>query len=442
MKTSKFILLGFSLCLLTSCNVPSSSSETQTSSSEVEQAAGPVRSEIRLTEEGYRIYINDRPFYVKGAGLGRGDMVSLAQHGGNALRTWRARNGEAVLNQAQEQNLMVAMGLHVGLERHGFDYNDSLAVAAQLARLKETVKAFKDHPALFLWVIGNELNHHSENPKVWDAVNDIAKMIHAVDGQHLCTTPLAGMRAETVQLVQERASELDFISVQLYGEIEILPELIAASAYEGPLLVTEWGATGYWEVPTTKWGAPIENNSSVKADLYRSRYRKSIANQPQVMGSFAFLWGQKQERTPTWFGMFMPDGKESEAVDAMHYIWNNEWPQNRSPRLNDFRLDGKVANDNIYLRPGDFYPARVSVSDPDKDSLVFHWEILRESQSKATGGDPEEKPEQMEGLFQGPSDDTINFIAPSEAGAYRLFVYIADGHNHVAHANIPFYVQP
>ncbi|QTN39262.1 hypothetical protein HZ996_08960 [Cryomorphaceae bacterium] len=436
MNAPRATLILLSLLILVSCAPKNQEQSSQ----------GITISEIRLTEEGYRIYLNDEEFYVKGAGLEYGNMEALAAHGANSFRTWRTKNkkrtGIETLDAADELGLKVAMGLHLGLERHGFNYDDERAVAKQLKRVESEVKALKDHPALFLWVIGNELNHHSENPKVWDAVNDVAKMIHELDGNHLCTTPLAGMKPEVVRLVQERAPELDFISVQLYGEIEILPELIEESGYTGPLLVTEWGATGYWEVAKTEWGAPIENTSSIKADLYRSRFEKSIAGQSeQVMGSFAFLWGQKQERTPTWFGMFMPDGQESEAVDAMHQIWKSSWPENRSPRLHDFKLDGKDPEENIRLKKGETYIAKASVSDFDKDPLNFRWEILRESTSKATGGDPEPVPERIENLISLPADSVTQLTAPPESGAYRLFVYIEDGQGHVAHANIPFWVE-
>ena len=404
--------------------------------------AQTTKSEIRMTDDGYRLFLNGEPFYVKGAGVDNGDIEALARHGANALRTWSTENGKEVLDKAHELGLKVMMGIWVGLERHGFDYNDKKAVKMQLERIRKQVLALKDHPALMLWGIGNEMNLQSQNPKVWDAVSEIAKMIHEIDPNHLTTTPLAGIDKELVSLVTKKAPEVDFLSVQLYGPMDVLPQLIRDSGYKGPLLVTEWGATGYWEVEKTDWGAPLENNSSKKANLYLQRYQKSILGLPkQVMGSFVFLWGQKQERTPTWFGMFLPNGMETESVDMMHYAWNGEWPKNRSPQLEDFTLDGKRAQNSIGLTANRSYKARVVAKDPDKDELTYRWEIMRESQSSKTGGDAEYIPEKIDGLFAGPLADFATFRAPEEKGAYRLFIYVEDGHDHSAHANIPFWVE-
>ncbi|MEM7549311.1 MAG: glycoside hydrolase family 2 TIM barrel-domain containing protein [Bacteroidota bacterium] len=401
-----------------------------------------TKSEIRLTDEGYRIFLNGEPFYVKGAGVDQGSVEVLASHGANSFRTWSTDNGKKVLDEAQALGLKVMMGVWVGLERHGFDYNDKKAVKRQLESIRKKVEELKDHPALMIWGVGNELNLQSENPKVWDAVNDISKMIHKIDPNHLTTTPLAGIDRKDIDLIENRAPDLDFLSVQLYGPIDMLPGLISASGHKGPLLVTEWGATGYWEVGKTEWGAPLENNSSVKADLYLSRYQKSILSQSQqVMGSFVFLWGQKQERTPTWFGMFMPDGNETESVDAMHYAWNGEWPKNRTPRLNDFTLEGLRATDNIKLKAGDTCFAQVEANDPDNDVLTYRWEIMRESRSAKTGGDAEYIPSTIEGLFSENEGGTANFIAPTKPGAYRLFISVEDGNHHTAHSNIPFWVE-
>ncbi|WP_345273074.1 glycoside hydrolase family 2 TIM barrel-domain containing protein [Flaviramulus aquimarinus] len=387
--------------------------------------------------------MNEEPFYIKGAGaIDKSKIGTLAKHGANALRTWSTYYGMEFLDQAQELGLKVMIGIWVGLERNGFDYNDEEAVREQLENIRKRVIELKNHPALMIWGIGNELNHHSENPKVWDAVNDISEMIHELDPHHLTTTSLAGINKKYVDLIGNRAPDLDFLSVQLYAPIDILPELITKSNYKGPLLVTEWGATGYWEVDKTEWGAPLENNSSVKADLYLSRYQNSIVSQSQqVMGSFAFLWGQKQERTPTWFGMYMPDGNETESVDVMHYAWNGEWPKNRTPRLHDFTLEGQRAINNIKLKAGDTYNAQVEATDPDNDKLIFRWEIMRESESQKTGGDAEYIPETISGLFPEQTDSSTSFLAPSKPGAYRLFIYVEDDYLHTAHANIPFYVE-
>jgi hypothetical protein len=401
-----------------------------------------LKSEIRQTDAGYRLFLNGDPFYIKGAGLGNGSMEALAAQGANAVRTWSTDDGKEVLDKAHELGLKVMMGIWVGLERHGFDYNDKEAVKRQLEDIRKQVLELKDHPALMLWGVGNELNHESKNPKIWNALNDISKMIHEVDPNHLTTTPLAGIDKKYVDLVAERAPDLDFLCTQMYAGIEVLPRLIQESSYKGPLLITEWGATGWWEVGKTAWGAPLENNSSQKADFYLSRYQKSIQTQSkQVMGSFVFLWGQKQERTPTWFGMLMPNGDETESVDVMHYIWKGAWPKNRSPRLEDFTLNGKRAMNNIKLKANNRYETSVRVSDPENDALTFRWEIMEESTTNKTGGDAEYIPESLNDLFAKNANANTSFTAPSKPGAYRLFVYIDDGNKHTAHANIPFWVD-
>ena len=331
------------------------------------------KSEVRRSKGGWQFFVDGEPFRIQGAGLEFGSMPALAEHGANSFRTWTTNNGRrsgrSVLDQAHELGLKVTMGIAVGAERGGFDYDDGARVAAQLDRIRREVLELKDHPALILWAIGNELNHHATNPKVWDAVNAISEMIHKVDPHHLTTSPLAGMDPEVVRLVQERAPDLDILSVQMYAEIEQLPQRIASSGWKGPILVTEWGATGYWEVRKTAWGAPLENDSSTKADSYLRHYRTSIESQgKQVIGSYVFLWGQKQERTPTWFGMFTAEGRETEAIDVMHRVWTGDWPSNRAPRVERVRLDGKKARDDVKLRAGKKVRASFEVKDPRQGS--------------------------------------------------------------------------
>jgi hypothetical protein len=410
------------------------------------QAGHTAKVEIRKTGDRYQLYVDQQPFYINGAGLEFGSQEKLAEHGGNSFRTWRTENGQAsgkaVLDHALKNGLYVTMGLEIALERHGFDYNDPAAVARQLAKVKAEVLKYKDHPALIIWGIGNELNLNAKNPKVWDAVNEISKMIHQVDTNHLTMTMLAGIGPGLVRQIKAQASDLDLIGIQMYADIINLPRYLRETGWTGPYIVTEWGATGHWEVGKTSWGAPLENDSTTKADLYLKRFEAVIrSDQKQCVGSYVFLWGQKQERTPTWYGVFLKSGEETASVDVMHYVWNGAWPANRSPRLEGAWLDAKTAQQNIHLKPGQNYQAKVQTRDEDNDPLAYTWEIMEESKATTAGGDFENKPKSLKDLIKSPKQGETALTAPAQPGAYRLFVYVFDGQGHAAHANIPFYVD-
>jgi hypothetical protein len=408
--------------------------------------ARPAKVELRQTDGRYQLFVNQKPFYVKGAGIEFGSPEKLREHGGNSFRTWRVDNGrdsgQAVLDRAWTNGLYVTMGLDLARERHGFDYNDPQAVARQLARVKADILKYKDHPAMLVWSIGNELNLNASNPKVWDAVNEISKVIHQLDTNHLTTTALSGFGKDLVAEVRRRAPDLDYLSFQMYGDVVNLPRYMREAGWNQPYMVTEWGTTGHWECGKTAWNAPIETDSTTKANLYRTRFEKVIKpDQKLCLGSYVFLWGQKQERTPTWYGMFLESGEETASVDALHFEWNGAWPANQSPKMEGCWLAGKTATQNVELQAGQTCTARVRVSDPDRDSLSYRWEIWEESTEKKVGGDTEDKPKALPGLIAMPQSAETTMQAPAKPGAYRLFAYAFDGHGHAAHANIPFFVS-
>lgn len=390
----------------------------------------------------YRLMIDGEPFFAKGAGSGAGLVGSLAAHGANSIRTWTTGNAKRILDDAEAAGLTVLLGLGVTPDRHGFDYDDPTAVGEQLERVTAEVRAFKDHPALLGWGIGNELNLSYRNPAVWDAVNDIARMIHEVDGRHPATTMLAGVKRDVIDEVTKRAKEIDFLSLQMYGSVINAKKLIADAGYTGPYLITEWGATGHWEVPTTDWQAPIEQTSSEKADAIRERYRAAIlGDADRCMGSYVFLWGQKQERTPTWYGLFTEDGRETEAIDAMQYLWTGSWPEHRAPRLTDVTVDGAGRYDSVRLSPAQGATAVLETDANGRGDIEARAEILPEATVLGEGGDYEPRPEAIPGLIRQANPDAVEFVAPSRSGAYRLCVYLLDAHNHAATANLPFLVE-
>jgi len=404
-----------------------------------------IKVEVRKTAEGYALMRGGEPYVVKGAGMGRDDIERFAGHGGNSIRTWSTANDyqdtKELLDTAQAHGVTVALGLSMTAERHGFDYDDPEAVAGQLAKVREEVIKYRDHPAVLFWLVGNELNHSYSNTKVWDAVNDVAEMIHELDPNHPVTTPISGFKPDVIAEIEARAPAIDFISFQVYGSLFGMPDKVAESGFDRPFMVTEWGTIGYWEMEKTSWGTPVELTSSEKADVFLRAHDEVLAGyKGQLIGSYAFFWGQKQERTPTWFGLLTERGELTEAADAMQYIWTGSWPVNRTPRVDSITLDGKGYKESVVLATGESYEAVFEVVDPDGDALTYRWEVKRESESQKAGGDREARLPNLEGLLSDPAAPHTT-VTVTKPGKYRLFAYAYDGNGHAAHANIPFLVH-
>jgi len=401
-----------------------------------------IKVEVKESGNKFQLFRDGEPYYLKGAGGGLDKIASLAKHGGNSIRTWSTHNGRAILDSAETYGLTVLMGLHVERERHGFDYNDNEAIQEQLLRIRSEIEKYKNHPALLAWGIGNELNLNYSNKKVWNAVEEIAEMIHEIDGNHPVTTMLAGIAKDEVDYIKENCKSLDFLSVQMYADVINVRQRIKEAGWDGPYAITEWGATGHWEVAKTGWGAAIEQTSTERAKTVKERYEKAIAlDTTQCLGSYVFLWGQKQERTPTWYGLFLESGEEMESIDVMQYLWTGQWPANRAPRIEDITLEGKTRYQNIRLRPGEEVNLKFHAFDLENDPLQINAELLPESTDLGEGGDFEKRPKTIHGLIRSDLPGSIFFLSPKEAGAYRIFVYVRDGNNNAATANVPFYVE-
>ena len=233
------------------------------------------------------------------------------------------------------------------------------------------------------------------------------------------------------------------LGINTYGVMLEVPAWLSEQGWTKPYAVTEWGVSGWWEVPRTKWDVVIEETSTEKATLYREKYEGVVLADARCIGSYVFLWtSNRQERTHTWFNMFCNE-KETEAVETMQYMWTGRWPDNLAPRIKTLTINGMEALDNVSLAPGSINSGEVFAFDPDHDELKFEWELLPEpSEFGAYAGQGEVKPKAVEGFIQNAEKGMIRFRVPREEGEnYRLFVYIDDGKGNIAVANIPFYTE-
>ncbi len=405
-------------------------------------SAQAIKVELVKTEEGYSLYRDGKPYYIKGVG-GKGHIDELLYLNGNSIRTWGVDEADEALRLAEENGLTVMLGLWVQHERHGFDYNDEAAVQKQLENFTKVVKKYKDHPALLLWGIGNEVDLFYSNTKVWDAIQDIAAMIHELDPNHPTSTVTAGLEKSEVELINEKAPDIDIYGINTYGDIAKVSQNLEKFGWSGAYIISEWGPNGHWEVQKTEWGAPIEQTSTEKASTYSKRYSDYIAAQrKKCIGSYAFLWGQKQETTSTWYGLFTENGNPTEPLDELYRVWQGKEPQYTAIPINKITLDKKTANESIQLKAGDAYKANIHISENKDQKLNVEWLVFPESANTKSGGDFEKGIQPILGQLRSRKDTSVTLIAPDKEGAYRLFVFITTNGKRTSYANIPFYVSP
>ena len=406
------------------------------------------------------LLVNDEPFFVNGAGMGYTDdsgIEKLAAAGGNAFRTWDAMALDSQLAAAKKHGLMVLVGLDVGKQLQGFDYRDVAAVNEQQDRLLSIVDKYKSHPNVLGWILGNELNLMVNeqgqavpaDPFVYTAVGELAEKIRQLDPDHPMTIAFAftATLKQDIAFALEAIPDLDFISLQAYGALPVIPQTVSELNLDKPFMITEYGPLGHWEMPATSWGREIEEPSGHKAKGMRDRMDGSVINDPtgKLLGSFAFLWGQKQERTPTWYGLFLASGQKIASVDELTHAWTGQWPDNRAPAAWSITLQGQSADKSVFVGAGEMVKAVAVIDDPEGEELAVRWDLLEEVEERSHGGHFEQVPEQV-ALVDATSavndnEYSLEFNVPSQPGQYRLYVYASDTGGGAATANIPFLVS-
>jgi hypothetical protein len=396
---------------------------------------------IKKIGNKFQLSVNNQPFYIKGAG-GENHLDELVEAGGNTIRTWSTENAAFVLDEAQKKGVKVMLGLWVQHERHGFDYNNKKLIKQQLEGFREEIKKYKNHPALLLWCVGNEYELGYTNTKVWKAVNEIAKMVKSEDPNHPVVSVTAGTNDEKIKFVKRRLKAIDIYGINTYADIGKVKVVLQKAKYNKPYLITEWGPTGHWESPTTSWGVALEQSSKEKSISYYNRYQDYIVTDSiNCLGSFAFLWGQKQEYTSTWYGVFQEDGRKTAIVDALSKCWSPEkLLKNEAPILDSIVISPFRNRKDLILKTNEQISFEVFYSDNNSDVLSFSWELYHESTDLKTGGDHENKPDLIKNQIKENNIKKCIFTAPKEVGKYRLFLTISDGEK-IAYDNIPILVR-
>ncbi len=394
----------------------------------------------------FELYVDGVKTYIKGVG-GTNKIDLAAQNGANAFRTWggRVESIKRDIELAKANHMYIMQG--IGLTKDRKAYYDETYKNKLREEVRLLAETFKDDPNILVWGIGNEIDHEEKADigAAWKFVDELAQIIKSIDKRHLVSTVITH-NPRALDSIAVYTSHLDLVGINSYGAIGGLTAMVAKSKYKGAYMVTEWGPTGFWETTKTSWKAPIEQTSEEKRVVYENRYNNYILGSDRCLGSFVFLWGQKEERTPTWFSMFVENnvpglplkGEKTPMVEAMERVWKGTPLKQTAPVIAKMTIDGKTAIESATAVAGQSFTGEVAVTDKENDQLTFVWEILKEASVLGSGGSFEPRPERVGEVATTTSNSFKTSVA--EPGNYRLYVYVLDHTGFVSTANVPFQI--
>ncbi len=411
---------------------------------------------IKRNETGFRLIRNGSPFYIKGA-AGNTNFKELADVGGNTVRLYDTINIQGQLDEAFKQSLAVIVDVPVPPFSY-FNYLDENENRILKQKVKDLIVKYKNHPALLMWNLGNEVNY----PKIhWKDLirenqgkkrfiknfNEFIDIIKSEDTNHPVSTSKWNIGIEHYFSFKIFSPGIDIISFNVFGDTKSVNEKMIQYYFlfgEFPFYVSEFGPDGWWmqEPQYTSWWSPIEPGSEKKAEQINSRYNL-IANSKNCFGSLLFYWGNKYECTHTWFSLFKEEYK-SEILMEMEYLWGQSNSQPEFIGLEYMLVEGKGAADNLIFNPDELKNAELKLNVSANDSIGIKWEIYPDVWYQ---GWNEEKynrkilnpPGPIE-CFLKAEDNKATFVTPEKEGPYRIFAYVFNKHGYFAATNTPFYV--
>eukprot|EP00929_Paragymnodinium_shiwhaense_P039956 TRINITY_DN2090_c0_g1_i2.p1 TRINITY_DN2090_c0_g1~~TRINITY_DN2090_c0_g1_i2.p1 ORF type:complete len:611 (-),score=101.51 TRINITY_DN2090_c0_g1_i2:542-2191(-) len=346
---------------------------------------------------------------MRGAG-GWTRLEKARASGADALRTWHIDDLSKTLSAAEEHGLRVSSGIWLTHNASAYQDCDDLDAdpfwQAELKLFLEAVNENKDSTALLWWTIGNELElevswtHGSEC--LWKRLEWVIRAVKKADPNHPVGTVTNGIHAGKVGLLARICESCDFLGVNAYGEESLhVAQNLKKWGWHKPFTLTEYGPTGHWLLPVTSWDAYIEETSAVKAKRYADTcyYCRDV---PTCIGSFAFYWGWKWEKTGTWYGLFneweavthnvgadCPEC-QSEVVNTLETCWRGEAATSPPPSITSLEVNGKELSGTVFkVEP----QAEVSLSIHAKigaeeagESVETVWALTSDNPSGAIGG--------------------------------------------------------
>lgn len=419
-----------------------------------------VAKVTNLPEGKWELSVDGAPFFIKGLCFGpnisrrtiNSHLAEVKELGANAVRTWGTGSKTAILlDAAEEKDIKVCMGLWL---QYHIDYatNDAYKRHA-LAEISKWVKEYKDHPAVLMWHVGNEVvmelqNYFVEDPEPQRIayakfLEEVCQTIHRLDPNH----PVASISVWSLAwpYFKEYVPSLDVYGVNIYGGLVAIHGEWERLEIDKPYLVTEYGPHGEWEAAKDPNGIEKEPLDTEKAAAYSQGWNDYIVpNKGDNLGGFAFIYGEGEDFGGVWYNLLMSGKKRPAFYSVKEAYTGEEVTDNKPPVISKMSLSQSSG-----LAVGSIVRLEVIANDPEGDALNYEVQLSEKYMARylitdilgmqADGNRAKlcEKYIAPDGKlylasFVEISEGVFDIVVPTKEGLYKVYISVTDSMNNVS----------
>ncbi|MFY0629848.1 MAG: hypothetical protein JXR05_05665 [Flavobacteriaceae bacterium] len=405
-----------------------------------------AQTTVQKNEQGWDLFVDGKPFEVKGATFGYDDVANYDTHfkelqflGVNTIRTWATgENTKKLLDAAHQHGIKVMVGIWMRHGRPGmedddtFDYlKDTEGMEAMHANAIKVVTQYKDHPAVLTWGIGNEvyLNIATDPEKLAYSklLEKICNEIKTLDSNH----PITSVEAWTFGLDwwQKYVPSIDIYGLNSYGPgASYLQGELKKRNIDKPYIITEFGATGEWDIKQEKNGVKVEPTDQQKYDAISKGYTDWIKSKSMCLGVYVFHYSSGNDFASPWLFMKHRDFYRPQYW-ATRKAFTGKDPVNTIPAIETFELSKSEAKSKTWI------PVSLTTSDIENEALEISFYYNQRTGSR------KRRNQLLKLNYKGNAKDGFQIQLPQENGAIKVYVNVKDTYNNVGVASTGIIVK-
>ncbi|MFK7972383.1 MAG: glycoside hydrolase family 2 TIM barrel-domain containing protein [Bacteroidia bacterium] len=402
---------------------------------------------VAQLDSTWTMLVDGEPFEVKGATFGYGDDVAnfdrycedLHDIGVNTIRTWATNeHTPKLLDAAHTHGIKVMLGIWMRHGRPGMEDDDSFnyledttGMEAMYASAISTVEAYKEHPAVLTWGVGNEVYLNTATDAEKEAYSKflerVCSQIKKLDSHH----PITSVEAWTFGLEwwEKYVPSIDIYGLNSYGPgANYLAVEVAKKGIQKPYMVTEFGVTGEWDIKAKKNGVTVEPSDEQKYEAIADGYHNWIKNKPQCLGVYVFHYGNGDNFIGAWL-LSHYDQKHRPQYWAIREAFTGKKPTNMVPEITQFELMATTE------KSGTWVPVSLAVSDAEEEALAISFHYNQRTGSR-------KRRDQISPLpMRGNLADGFEIQLPPENGPVKIYVMASDSYPNIGIASTSIIVE-